>query len=258
MIKLSIITVTFNAANTVADCLDCVRNQSTEVEHILIDGMSQDNTMAIVKRHGDHLTHIVSEADRGIYDAMNKGLQLAKGDVIGILNADDFYPDTNTLGKVKELFTDPDIDACYGDLLYVDNTNSDKIVRNWRSGSYTPEKFYWGWMPPHPTFFVRRLIYEKYGNFNLELGSAADYEIMVRFLVKERIKAVYLPEVLVKMRTGGISNASLKNRFIANRMDRKAWAVNGLRPYPWTMWLKPVRKVGQWFCKSNGGNGNGP
>ena len=124
-----------------------------------------------------------------------------------------------------------------------------RIVRYWKSGDYNPQKFYHGWMPPHPTFFVRRAIYEKYGLFNLELSSAADYELMLRFLLKHKITTTYIPEVLVKMRTGGMSNASLKNRFRANRMDRKAWEVNGLKPYPWTLWMKPLRKVGQFFSK---------
>ena len=122
-------------------------------------------------------------------------------------------------------------------------------MRHWKSGTFTPGKFYWGWMPPHPTFFVQREVYQRHGLFNLELGSAADYEIMLRFLVKHQLSATYIPEVLVKMRTGGVSNASFANRLAANRMDRKAWDVNNLRPYPWTIIMKPVRKISQWFLK---------
>ena len=248
--KISIITATYNAAETIHDCLECVKKQTVEVEHILVDGMSEDSTISIIKGYRDSVAHIISEPDKGIYDAMNKGLKLAGSDIIGILNADDFYPASDILAKVTHAFDNPKIDACYGDLLYVDGTNTEKIVRNWRSGSFSPEKFYWGWMPPHPTFFVRRSIYKKYGLFDMELGSAADYEIMLRFLVKHEIKAAYIPEVLVKMRTGGISNASVKNRLAANRMDRKAWAINDLKPYPWTLWMKPLRKVGQWIWKT--------
>jgi len=250
MNTISIITVTYNAAPTIRDCLSCVRKQTAEVEHIIIDGLSDDSTTKIAREYGNSLAHIISEPDKGIYDAMNKGLKRASGDIIGILNADDFYPATDTLAKVMRVFEDPQVDACYGDLLYVDACNIEKIVRNWRSGSFTPAKFYWGWMPPHPTFFVRRSVYEKYGLFNLELGSAADYEIMLRFLLKYRVNTAYIPEVLVKMRTGGVSNASIKNRLLANKMDRKAWKVNGLKPYPWTLSMKPLRKVGQWFCKN--------
>jgi glycosyltransferase len=131
----------------------------------------------------------------------------------------------------------------------VDSANTEKVVRVWRSGGFAPGKFYWGWMPPHPTFFVRRSVYQRLGGFNLDLGSAADYELMLRFLVRHRLKTAYIPEVLVKMRTGGISNRSLLNRLKANRMDRRAWEVNGLRPYPWTLPLKPLRKIGQWLVK---------
>jgi len=258
-VHISIITATYNAATTIADCLASVNAQTVPVEHIIIDGASTDNTLDIVREISPN-AHIVSEPDNGIYDAMNKGLKLATGEVIGILNSDDFYPNHDTLAKVAEAFTDPEVEACYGDLLYVTEKaeaekggrsagDNFKTVRYWRSGNYTPGKFYWGWMVPHPTFFVRRSVYERFGNFNLDLGSAADYEIMVRFLVKHRIKTAYIPEVLVKMRTGGVSNATVNNRIQANIMDRKAWEVNDLKPYPWTMLLKPIRKIPQWLFK---------
>ncbi|MEA2116725.1 MAG: glycosyltransferase family 2 protein [Thermodesulfobacteriota bacterium] len=269
MTDISIITATFNAETTVRHCLDSVQNQQgVTVEHIIIDGGSKDRTLDMVRESG-HVVKVISEPDNGIYDAMNKGVKLAGGDIVGILNADDFYAAEDTLAAVVGAFSDPEVDACYGDLVYVDNSKSSvgswrsavgggrlesddafKVIRYWKSGGFDPRKFYWGWMPPHPTFFVRRDLYDKYGVFNLELGSAADYEIMLRFLVKCGVKAAYLPEVLVKMRTGGVSNASIKNRLAANRMDRKAWQVNGLRPYPWTLWMKPARKVGQWFVKT--------
>jgi glycosyltransferase len=168
---------------------------------------------------------------------------------------------------VAAAFDDPLVEACYGDLFYVKEQGSRhelqdsggttqnskfktpnfRVVRNWKSGEYSPERFYWGWMPPHPTFFVRRSLYERYGTFNLELGSAADYELMLRFLLKHEITTAYIPEVLVIMRTGGVSNVSLKNRLSANRMDRLAWQVNGLKPYPWTLFLKPIMKIPQFL-----------
>lgn len=175
---------------------------------------------------------------------------MASGDIIGILNADDFYARHDVLQTVMEVFRDETIDACFGDICYVEYHNTDKAVRYWQSGDFHYRKFYWGWMPPHPTFFVRKSIYEKYGLFNLDLGSAADYELMLRFLVRHRIRAKYIPKVLVKMRTGGVSNSNLINRLRANRMDRKAWTVNGLSPYPWTLTLKPLRKIFQWYRKA--------
>lgn len=243
---ISIITATFNSASTLRDCLNSVDSQPVTMEHLIIDGGSTDDTLEIAKSF-PHVSRIVSEPDSGIYDAMNKGIALATGDVIGILNSDDFYADQDVLTKVADIFSDETIDACYGDLMYVDATDTSKITRNWKSGTFSQRSFYWGWMPPHPTFFVRRSVYEKYGMFNLNLGSAADYELMLRFLVKHGINTAYIPEVLVKMRAGGVSNVSLKNRLKANRMDRYAWTVNGLKPYPWTTYLKPLSKIRQFF-----------
>lgn len=247
--SISIITVTFNARDTICDCIESVLKQSVDVEHIIIDGASTDDTLDEIEPYKETLTELISEPDNGIYDAMNKGLRLATGDIVGILNADDFYASNDILRKVSDTFTDRTIDVCYGDLIYVDNKNLKKETRYWSSGNFKLTSFYSGWMPPHPTFFVRRSVYIKHGLFNLSVGSAADYEIMLRFLFKYQVRAKYIPEVFVKMRTGGESNMSLLNRLKANRNDRKAWDVNGLRPLPWTIMCKPLRKVGQWFFK---------
>jgi glycosyltransferase involved in cell wall biosynthesis len=249
MSRISLITVTYNASDHLRDCLDSVREQDIDVEHILIDGASTDGTLNILEQYQDHLAHVISEKDEGMYHAINKGIRLATGDVIGILNADDCYFSNDTLSKVADAFSDEDVDAVYGDLVYVNRNNIEKVVRTWRSGEYRPRKFYQGWMPPHPTFFVRRWVYEQYGLFNPELGTAADYELMLRMLLKHGIHAAYIPEVLVKMRSGGMSNQSLKNRLKANLMDRKAWTVNDMSPYPWTLWMKPMRKIKQWINK---------
>jgi len=249
MTRISIITVTYNASDHLRDCLDSVREQDIDVEHILIDGASTDATLNILDAYKDRLAHVISEKDEGMYDALNKGIGLATGDVIGILNADDFYFSKDTLSRVADAFSDEHVDAVYGDLVYVDRNNTEKVVRAWRSGEYRPRKFYQGWMPPHPTFFVRHRMYQQYGLFNPELGTAADYELMLRMLLKHNIQAAYIPEVLVKMRSGGVSNQSLKNRLKANLMDRKAWTVNDLSPYLWTLWMKPIRKLGQWVNK---------
>jgi len=248
-IKISIITATLNSADTLASCLDSVRRQGVDVEHILIDGGSTDGTLDIAESYNDDIAKLVTEPDQGIYDAMNKGIRMATGDVIGILNADDFYASNLVLSRVTEVFDDENVEACYGDLVYVDRKDTNKVRRYWQAGAFDRKKFYWGWMPPHPTIFIRSSVYEKYGLFNLDLGSAADYEIMLRFLLKHQINVVRVPMVMVHMRAGGVSNANVSNRLAANRMDRKAWEVNGLQPYLWTLYAKPLRKVGQWFLK---------
>lgn len=245
VVTVSVITATYNSAVLVSSCLTSVQSQTTPIEHIIIDGGSKDATLETV-RSFPHVAKVISEPDHGIYDAMNKGIALATGEVIGILNSDDFYADSQVLERVAQVFADPAVDSCYGDLQYI-SPDATKVVRHWRAGQMHEHSFYWGWMPPHPTFFVRRSVYERFGLFNLNLGSAADYELMLRFLVKNRITTAYIPHVLVKMRTGGASNASLKNRLKANAMDRKAWSVNGLKPYPWTLFAKPLRKIGQFF-----------
>jgi len=250
MKKISIITVTYNCGDLLQTCIDSIRSQTyNEVEHILVDGDSTDCTMDIIRQNQDAISTVISEPDNGLYDALNKGFAIATGDIIGILHADDFYSSQDVINKIQSVFDDPDVEACYGDLKYVDTENIDKVVRYWRAGQFNPKRFYWGWMPPHPTFFVRKSVYERFGFFNLNLGSAADYEIMLRLLLKYRIKAVYIPETLVHMRMGGISNASVTNRLKANAMDRKAWKVNNLKPYPWTLYFKPLRKVLQWVWK---------
>lgn len=249
-LKVSIITAVFNSNKTIEHCINSVLNQSYKaLEHIIIDGGSTDGTVEIVKKYGDRIAKFISEPDNGMYDALNKGIRLATSEIIGFLHADDLYSSNEVIEKVTYQMEKYDVDSCYGDLLYVDRKDPSRIIRYWKSGDYNPRKFYWGWMPPHPTFFVRRWVYDKYGYFNLELGSAADYELMLRFLLKYGITTKYIPEVLIKMRVGGISNATVKNRIAANRMDRKAWEVNDLNPYPWTVLLKPLRKLPQWFMR---------
>ncbi|AEW03006.1 glycosyl transferase [Niastella koreensis] len=247
--KISIITATYNSANTVRDTLACIASQRyANIEHIIVDGLSKDNTLDIVKQF-PHVAKVISEKDKGIYDAMNKGVQQATGDVIGILNSDDFYSDPFVLEKVAAAFKNPAVEAVYGDLQYVKQDNVQVVTRTWKSGKYQKRFLYYGWMPPHPTFFVRRNIYDKCGLFNITLRSAADYELMLRVLLKHNTQVEYIPEVLVKMRAGGMSNASLKNRLRANREDEMAWKLNDLKPYFFTTWLKPLRKVFQFITR---------
>lgn len=253
MTAISIITAIFNSASTIRDCIESVKNQSLQPEQIFVDGGSTDGTLDIVREYVLEMAKVVTEPDLGVYDALNKGISLATGEVIGVLHGDDLYADAEVLSRVSKVFEDERIDSCYGDLEYIDPKNPEKVVRRWRSGPYDARRFYWGWMPPHPAFFVRRKIYEKHGLYDLTFGTAADYELMLRFLVKYRITSVYIPATLVKMRTGGMSNISVRNRLRANRMDRRAWRENGLKPFPFTHILKPLSKVGQYFVTGPGG-----
>ncbi len=247
MTTISIITVVRNGASTIRHCLESVHRQSRRPEHIVIDGGSTDGTLELLGEYATRISLVVSEPDRGMYDALNKGIAMASGDVVGILNADDVYANDDVLAKVARVFDDARVDSCYGDLVYVAANNTGRIVRRWRSGPFDPQKFYRGWMPPHPTFFVRRAAFERFGAYKLDLGTAADYELMLRFLLRQRLTAACIPEVLVVMRDGGMSNASIANRLRANRMDRRAWAANGLRPKPWTLAFKPLSKVSQYL-----------
>ena len=247
--KISILTVTYNSAATLRDTIESVRRQDyPHVEHVIVDGQSTDGTLDIVREY-PHITRWISEKDKGIYDAMNKAIGLATGDIIGILNSDDMYADSTVLARVMETFMEEHCDAVYGDLLYVDPEQPRKVRRFWKSGGYKPGDFLWGWMPPHPTFFVRRSLYERFGTFNTALRTAADYELMLRFVHKQGATLGYVPRVLVRMRDGGASNQTLRARLKANKEDRQAWEINGLAPYWFTLYLKPLRKVGQYFAR---------
>lgn len=245
--KISIITATYNSADTIEDTLRCIQLQDyLNVEHIIMDGGSKDNTLDIVKNF-PHVSKVISEKDNGIYDAMNKGIMQATGDVIGILNSDDIYASDDVLSLIAKSFENPAVQATYADLEFVSRDNLDKVVRKWKAGNYSKKSFYYGWMPPHPTFFVRKVVYEKVGLFNTNLGSAADYELMLRILLKNNIPAAYINRVIIKMRMGGVSTGSIANRLKANQKDRLAWKVNGLQPDFYTLYLKPLRKLGQFL-----------
>lgn len=258
--KVSLITVSYNSAKTIADTLKSVKSQAYKnIEYIVVDGNSSDGTIEIVKQFLDStkdvsqdaskgiVTKFLCEKDNGIYDAMNKGLALATGDIIGVLNSDDFYCSNDVIEEVVRVFEQNNTDCLYGDLNYVDPSDTSKIVRKWRSGSFRKENFLKGWMPPHPTFFVRKTCYDKFGTFDTQFKSAADYELMLRLLFKESCSAVHLPKVMIHMRAGGVSNVSLKNRIRANREDRLAWKINGLKPKWFTLLRKPLSKLIQYF-----------
>lgn len=227
--------------------LDSVRNQTySSIEHLVIDGGSKDNSLSILRNYG-HLAKVISEPDQGTYDAMNKGIFLATGDIIGILNADDYYVHADVINQVVEAFRIKKTEAVYGDLNYVDPNNIQHIIRKWRSGIYSRSRFLKGWMPPHPAFFIKKRCYDEFGVYNTSLSISADYELMLRMLYLHQLPCAHIPEVLVAMRTGGQSNSSLARRVRANREDRQAWKINGLKPGLFTLLLKPLSKLNQFI-----------
>lgn len=248
--KVSVITAVFNGAKTIQDCIKSVSGQIyPNIEHIIIDGGSTDGTLEVIKRYTEKRVNIVSEPDNGIYDALNKGIRQASGEVIGLLYSDDFYAHDRVIEKVADIFMKYNIDSCYGDLQYVDKNNPDKVIRYWKSSQYRHGKFKYGWMPPHSTFFVKKEIYNKYGYFNTNFKIAADYELMLRFLEKHKISTYYTPEVFIKMRIGGTSNRNIKNLIIKSNEDYRAWKVNNLNGGFYTILLKNLCKIPQFFKK---------
>jgi glycosyltransferase len=248
MPKVSIITACLNNASTVESTIQSVFAQDyPNIEYIIIDGGSTDGTMDIISKYRNKIAVIVSEKDEGIYYALNKGLDKVTGEITGMLHADDFYPKNDTISKVVKAFEANNVEAVYGDLQYVDRQNPDKIFRNWKSEAYYDGIFLKGFMPPHPTFFLKSKWYKQYGKFTTSLTISADYELMLRMLHKHKLSVHYIPEVLTKMRIGGESNRSFTNRIRANMEDRKAWKINDVRPSPLTLIRKPLGKLGQFI-----------
>ena len=248
--KITIITVAYNSANTIRDTINSITNQDYKnIEYIIIDGGSNDGTIDIIKEFPDTVDYYISEKDKGIYDAMNKGIIAATGDIIGILNSDDFYPNNFILSNVAKSFYQEQCDAVYGDLVYVHMQDTSRIVRYWQAGTYTTAKLKNGWMLPHPTFFVKSSIYNRFGLYSTELKQAADYKMILKLLYKHNISASYIPMILVKMRMGGASNVSLRQRLRANKEDGLAWTKNQLKRPLFVRIKKPLQKVRQFFIK---------
>jgi glycosyltransferase involved in cell wall biosynthesis len=228
--KISIITVCFNAADTVAETLRSVAAQTyPEVEHIVVDGGSTDGTLECIATHGRHLAHFLSEPDRGIYDAMNKGIRLASGEIVGILNADDVYADDKVLSRVAAAMKKGSLDALYGDVEFFAPGNPAATVRRYSSRRFSPGRLAWGWMPAHPTLFVRRELFERYGLYRIDFRIAGDYELVARIFKSGDIAYRYLPEVLVRMSTGGVSTGGWRNTLLLNREVLRACRENGIR-----------------------------
>ena len=248
MIKVSIITVCFNSEKTIRGTIESVIGQDyPEIEYIIVDGESQDKTLSIIESYHQSINKIISEKDNGMYDALNKGIKNSSGDVVGILHSDDIFSSSDITVKIVNQINSSNSDAVYGDLVYVDKNNLNKVIRKWESGLYNRNKLLFGWMPPHPTFFVKKKIYDQYGFFDLSFGSAADYELLIRLLYRYNISCEYLPQVVTKMRIGGLSNITISNRFKAHVQDWRAWIKNGISNFPIWVLLKPLRKIKQYF-----------
>lgn len=244
--KFSVITVCLNARATIGEAIASVHAQTwPEVEHIVIDGASTDGTLDVLEQHRGRIARLISEPDRGLYFAMNKGLALATGDVVGVLNSDDVYADPKVLEYVATAFRDPQVDICYGDIYYVDIVNVDRVIRHWVSVPFRTGLFENGWMPPHPAFFIRREALQRVGMFEEAYRYAADFDFMLRALQVHRLRSVYLPRVLVKMRVGGETNKSIANVLRGNIEAYRACRRHGLKVSPLFMFKKILRKLPQ-------------
>ena len=249
MTTISIITAVYNNRETLSAALDSILGQTNiHVELVVIDGGSTDGTLEVLRSYEDHLDVLVSEPDHGIYDALNKGIQRASGDVVGFLHSDDLFADPGVLSRIAAAFDDPEVGAVYGDLLYVRKDNPDQVVRYWRSGVFSRRRLGWGWMPPHPTLYVRRHEYERHGLFDTSFRIAADYDFILRLLGREGVVVRYIPEVLVKMRLGGASNRSLRNIVRKSSEDLRALRCNGIGGLGALMW-KNLSKLPQFLGK---------
>jgi len=248
-LKISVVTVTYNSAATITESLRSVAAQTHhDIEHIIIDGGSTDATLALIREHGKHVAHVVSEPDEGIYDAMNKGFALATGELVGCLNSDDDFASPDVLAKLASLASSQEADAVYGDLICIDPARGDKVVRYWSAGNYSPAKVRRGWMPPHPTLYVRRHIIERIGAFDASFRIAGDYEFMLRLFSQRGLKMAYLAQVLVSMRVGGASQGSYANLIRKSREDLLALRRHRMGGVP-ALVCKNLRKVPMLFAK---------
>lgn len=247
--KVSIITATYNSAKTISDTLQSLNEQNyQDIEYIIIDGASIDNTLDVIKQQCPRVTTIISEPDKGIYDALNKGVRVATGDIIGFLHSDDLFAYSDAVKDIVSQLKKSDCDALYGDLQYVSKDDTENVIRLWKSGTYTKEKLKNGWMPPHPTFYMKRDLYEKFGLFDLSFKIAADYDSLLRYLWTNNVTMTYLPKVVMKMRVGGASNRSLKNIIQKTKEDITALKNNKIF-WPSALFLKNLSKISQFFIK---------
>lgn len=247
--KISVITVVHNGAATIEDTIRSVASQDYPcIEHIVIDGASTDGTPDIVRRHRDKIAAFKSEPDRGMYDAMNKGLALATGEIVGFLNADDIYADSHVLREIADTLWASEVDACYADLVYVSRTDANKVVRYWKSRPYRDGLFENGWMPAHPTFYAKRWIYDRYGGYDLAYRRQSDFELTMRFLAVHHVRSVYIPRVLVRMRSGGVSR-ELMHILEGNIEAYRACRKHALNVTPFFIVRKILSRIPQFFLR---------
>jgi len=248
ILKITIITVVYNGAQHLRDCIESVLAQTyPNVEYILIDGASTDQSFQIALEYKDRLDVLISEPDKGMYDALNKGINLATGEVIGILNADDMLASHDVITEVAAKFQSSNVAGIYGDLNYVAQNDVTKIQRKWKSAPAKPRDLALGWMPAHPTLYLKANLFKKLGGYSLDHGSAADYELMLRFLYRNKISTAYLPILMVNMRNGGMSNQSTKHRYAALLNDYAALRANKVPMPIFALLLKKLRKIKQFF-----------
>jgi len=246
--KVTLLTVTYNSEKYLEECINSVINQSyPNIEHIIIDAKSTDNTLDIIRKYDNHIAKWISEKDKGMYDAINKGIALATGNIIGILNSDDKFASVDVIKDIVGCFNEYQVDAVYGDLVYVEQLNMQNVLRYWKGASYKRFRFKYGWMPAHPTFYIRTSLIADLGGYESHYFTAADYEFMARYLFRFRINARYLPKLIVKMRAGGQSNKNIAIRLRANRRDYLAMKKNKI-PFPFVVSiLKPIIKLHQYY-----------
>ena len=244
--KITLITVTLNSEKYLEDCIKSVQSQThSDIEHIIIDGQSTDGTLAIIEKYKDHIAKWVSEKDYSMYDAINKGMKMATGDIIGTLNSDDVLASPDVISSIVSAFETEKVNVVYGDLVYVDQHHPEKVIRKWRGGKFNYKRFRYGWMPAHPTFYFRRKLLDTCGYYETHFFSASDYEFMTRYLYFYKVGALYIPKLIVRMRIGGMSNSNMLRRLRANRRDYLAMKKNKV-PFPFVVsFLKPVIKIHQ-------------
>ncbi|MCJ0742458.1 glycosyltransferase family 2 protein [Pedobacter montanisoli] len=246
--KITIITVVYNARQYLQYCIESVIEQDYKnIEYILIDGNSTDDSFEIAQQYKEQISILISEPDKGMYDALNKGIEMATGEIVGILNADDMLAGKDVISAVANLFRETNTDGVYGDLNYVDKNNTQRVIRKWKSTSSNPKDLAWGWMPAHPTLYLKRSVFQTFGSYSLTFGSAADYEFMLRLLYKNRINVQYLNKLMVNMRTGGMSNRNMSQRYKAFLNDYKALKHNEVKAAILALMLKKARKIRQFF-----------
>lgn len=246
--KVTLLTVTFNSEKYLEECINSVIDQTyNDIEHIVIDAVSTDGTLNIIRKYKEHIHRFVSEKDHGMYDAINKGISMATGDIVGILNSDDKLSSNDVIEDIVRCFNDEQVDAVYGDLVYVEQLNLTNVLRYWKGVTYKRFRFNYGWMPAHPTFYVRRSLFAELGGYESHYYTAADYEFMTRYLYRFRINAFYLPKLIVTMRAGGQSNKSIKIRLRANRRDYLAMKTNKIPFAFFVSILKPIIKLHQYY-----------